>query len=377
VSLTMSRCDKLLGMSVPFGVAMGALTRLGLKVEPGEGAMSVTVPERRPDLQREDDLIEEVGRIYGYEHIPDELPLGRTLLGHDDRVTQYDGILRDLLVRSGLAEVVNHTLTAPSPVDEQVEYVRPRTPAGPELSILRCGVLSGIVGSALRNLRRGVGDLALFEIGRVFRMPFQEAKQVGILLCGRQAPPNWQSGEKGPQFDFFALKGIVESLLGELGVSVEFAPCDDKRLHPGRCAAIGPFGVMGELHPDLAAKLDLPAGTLVAELSVDGLRAASGLEFSYAPPPRFPSVRRDLAFEVGKGVAYSRLEATVRAAGGSMLEDLRLFDVYEGKGIAEGSHSLAVALTLRKADGTLTDEEANATRERVFEALAGLGAKRR
>ncbi|MEP0766600.1 MAG: phenylalanine--tRNA ligase subunit beta [Fimbriimonadia bacterium] len=387
IELDMARADLLLGMKVPLGDAMGYLTRLGLKVQPaGGGKLTVTVPERRPDLQREDDIIEEIGRVHGYEHIPDELPVGRTLLGRESPTTAFEEKLRDRLVALGLNEVICHSLRAPSPLDdaEPGDYVAPRTPAGPDLSVLRPTLIAGVAAAALYNLNRGILDISLFEIGRVFRRlneGYEENKHLALFLCGRKEPVSWRIGEKGPHFGFFDAKGLVTALLETLGIRPAFAPRCDNRLHPGRAADIlvgeQNLGYVGEIHPRLAERMDLPSGSQIAEFDVDALMAAAAGVSRFSPPPRFPAVRRDIAFEVPKSVSYASVELAVRECAGEVLEEVRLFDVYEGKGIAEGSHSLALALTLRKTDGTMTDEEANDVRERVFAGLEALGARRR
>ena len=387
VELDMARADLLLGMKVPLGDAIGYLTRLGLKVQPSDGGkLTVTVSERRPDLKREDDIIEEIGRVHGYEHIPDELPVGRTLLGKESATTAFEERLRDHLVALGLNEVVCHSLRAPSPLDDisADEYAAPRTAAGPDLSVLRPTLIAGVAAAALYNLNRGILDISLFEIGRVFRRTgqgYEEAKHVALLLSGRREPASWHVGEKGPHWGFFDAKGIVVALLSAFGIEAVFTPRADSRLHPGRAANVlvdhKDLGYLGEIHPRLAERVDLPARCLVAEFDVDALMSAVEGLSRFSPPPRFPSVRRDIAFEIPKSVSYADVERAVRERAGEVLEEVRLFDVYEGKGITEGSHSLALALTLRKVDGTLTDEEANDIRERVFAGLEALGARRR
>jgi phenylalanyl-tRNA synthetase beta chain len=385
IELDMARADMLLGTKVPFGEAMGYLTRLGMKAQPqGEGRIRVTVPAFRDDVRREDDVIEEIGRVHGYEHIPEELPFGRSLLGKECPETRFESAVRHRLLRLGLTEVVNYSLRAPSPLDDVKEYVGPRTPAGPELSVLRPTLMPGVAASAVHNVNRGMPDIAFFEIGRVLRKREEghvEERRLALAFTGRRAEPNWQSGEKLPPHDFFSAKGVLEALFGACAVPIAFEPLQDPRFHPGRQAVVAAdghaIGVLGEVHPDVCEKLGLPGGALAAEVSLDAMATAARREITYAPPPRFPSVRRDMAFEIAKEVPYASIEAAAREAVGACLEELRLFDVYEGRGIAEGRHSLAVALTLRKADGTMTDEEANELRERAFAAVEGLGATRR
>jgi len=380
IDVDLARAARLLGMPVEMGEALGYLTRLGMKVEPQEGNLAVTVPERRGDISREEDLIEEIGRVHGYEHIPDELPFGRTLQGKTGREVAFEVAVRSCLVGLGMTEVVNHTLRAPSPLDPTDQYVGPREPASPELSILRPSLLTGLLGSLQHNVNRGLPDLALFEIGRVFDTTAngcEETKHVSLALCGRKHLPDWQHGEKVEESDFFTLKGLLLTLVESVGAECENAPHADPRFHPGRCAALVDLGVFGELHPDRIHKFDLPKGTLVAELSMDELFRRAKPHFDYKPPSRFPAIRRDIAFEIPKAVPYAQVEAVARETGGELLEEMRLFDVYEGKGIAEGNHSLAIAITFRKPDGTMTDEEANDVRERVWSAIEALGARRR
>ncbi len=375
--VSVKRASALLGMEVDIETCIDYLSRLGLSLRPiNDDRIVVGVPVRRPDLVREEDIIEEIGRIHGYEHIPDELPMGRTLLGKETPTTAFETAVRRELIGMGLTEVVNHSLRAPSSLDPAGETIGPRNPMSPELSILRPSLLLGLAASLLHNARRGNPDLALFEIGRVFE-GMKEVKHLGIMLCGRRVSPNWQAGEKTPPHDFFTLKGFLETLLDRIGVTTEMGPVESPRFHPGRSACFVDLGIFGALSPDATNAQDLPAGTLAAELSMDALFERAKREYSYTPPPRFPAVRRDLAFEIAKSVVYATIEKAVRSSAGEALEDVRLFDVYEGKGIGEGNHSLAIALTLRKPDGTMTDEEANAIREQVFGTVEGLGARRR
>jgi phenylalanyl-tRNA synthetase beta chain len=209
--------------------------------------------------------------------------------------------------------------------------------------------------------------LQLFETGRVFGPA--ERRTLALYSQGNLYPSNL-ANDPSPKSDFFSLKGVVESIGGGL----EFKQSSDPRLHPTRQAAVGDLGVMGLIHPDAAAAAGLPDDAVLAELDLEAIAELSSGVVHFKPISRNPSVRRDIAVVVDKAVAFGALEKAAADAAGDVLEKLWLFDIYEGKGIPEGKHSLAIALQLRKMGANFTDEEANQVRGQVVAALEALGA---
>jgi phenylalanyl-tRNA synthetase beta chain len=330
-------------------------------------------PSWRKDLQIEEDLVEEIGRLWGYEKIPEALPVGSAMGGYGAEAA-FRKRLKAAMLRLGFAETLTHTLCGASSLSSG-DGVAVRNPAAPELSHLRTSLLPGLAEVAAKNRGRA---LALFEIGRVF--VGGERRSLAMLWSGALAPAHWEGG-KPANVDFFAMKGALEALGGLVGREMAFAPTVDARFQEGRRAAViaggQNLGVIGEIAPSLAESLDLPAETFGAEIDIDALMAVPEAEVEYRGLSPYPAVRRDFAFVIDKSVDYAKLEQAVRNAADGLAEDIRLFDVYAGKGIAEGKHSLGIALTLRHPERTLTDAEANAISERAFAEIKRLGGEPR
>ncbi|BCW95179.1 MAG: phenylalanine--tRNA ligase subunit beta [Fimbriimonadales bacterium] len=395
LTVRLSRASRLLGFEVRPDEAHGVLTRLNLRPEPIEDGFRVQAPLYRADLQREEDLIEELGRILGYERIPAVPPAGFTTQGKDSPEGAFAERVRTILLSAGLQEIVGHTLEAPNPLQSGGEGVgewmyQPvplQNPMSDELSCLRHSLLSSLMRAADHNRRRNRRDLHLFEIGRVFaqdeRGDYHEWTHLGVLMTGLLHAPHWAS--KPQPADFYALKGVVEHLLHELGIEARFVPAEgrDHRLHPARAAYVHDaddqrLGVLGELHPELQKQYEFRQRVYLAEFGLNALMRAAAHTVRYRPLPAFPPVLRDIAIVVAQDVPYAALEQTIRAAGGDWLESVRLFDRYTGAPVPEGAHSLAFALVFRDPTRTLTDEEVNARVEAIFAALETQhGAQRR
>jgi phenylalanyl-tRNA synthetase beta chain len=376
ITLRMSRVRTLLGLEVSGGEARNYLERLGFTLGEGEESFEVAAPSWRPDIQREDDLVEEIGRVHGYDKIPEELPHGATPQGGVFGLPAFTDRAREAIVRSGFIQTWSHSLRDEHPLDASGERVGPRNPNSPDMALLRNSLLPSVADAVRRN---GAKDLHLFEIGRVFAAhPESERMQMALLSMGSLQSEHWVKGG-GSSADFFSLKGVLEAALASLGASVEFVPGDDSRFHPTKQAVLQSqsgerIGVIGELHPDVAEQLGFSQRTTGAEVELEPLfRSAEG-KHRYREVSRNPAVRRDMAVLVDKAVPYEKIAQTLRSACGDVLEKQWLFDVYDGQGIPEGKHSLAIALQLRKQGENFTDEEANQVRERAAAALAELGA---
>jgi phenylalanyl-tRNA synthetase beta chain len=387
LQLRMSRATRLLGMHIETETARAYLHRLGFEVEgPGEPFV-VLAPPWRPDVEREDDLVEEIGRVHGYEKIPEQLPQGSTPQGGVFGFEKFLDDVRDRVVRHGFVQIISHSLRSKHPLDYPgSEMFGPRNPNSPDMAYLRNSLLPGLSDSARRN---GSKDLHLFEIGPTFGNFIPDAKydhdaeELAILSTGSLLPTHWEKGD-APEANFFSLKAVVEDVLAingaNRGEACKCRPSKDSRLHPTRQAAFSAtsdgvqVALLGQIHPDLAEELDLPAETVLAEIDLYALYAHPGNQPGYTPISRNPSVRRDISLQLSKSVPYERVQATVAQAAGEVLERQWLFDVYAGANMPEGEHSMAIALQLRKQGENFTDEEANQVREKVAEALVALGA---
>ncbi|MCW5935105.1 MAG: phenylalanine--tRNA ligase subunit beta [Fimbriimonadia bacterium] len=380
LTVRMERAEHLLGFSFDDSEAVAALERLELRPTHQEARIyQAQVPAHRQDIALEEDLVEEIGRILGYDRIPEAPPVGVSMQGRDSDLSQFLNRLRHAMLTAGLQEVVNSSFEQESPLHPPgVQAVPIRNPMRPELSVLRPCMLNSLVATADYNQRRGVQDIAIFEAGRTFRQtdgqpPYEEPVAFGLLLTGKWRAPHWQASTQ--EVDFYALKGCVEHLLARLGITLaHFEPLtDDPRFHPGRAARVYSgdhlLGVMGELHPEIMRAFDLKRRHFAAEFEVAALQTTAALGVRFQPLPKLPAVLRDLAIVVDQNALYADIEATVRAAAGEWLEECRLFDRYVGQPVPEGHHSLAFALTFRNPRQTLTDEEVNERMEAIFQAL--------
>jgi phenylalanyl-tRNA synthetase beta chain len=373
--LRLDRANRLLGLQITPEEAERYLAALGFTLHEAEDGWLVTVPSWRADIEREEDLVEELGRVHGYEKIPAWSPEGKTPPGGVSGRFLTEEVLIDGALKLGFDQVMSHSIQGPeSPLDAPTQKIRLRG-VPEEIGYLRNSLLPGLAEAMRRN---GGFNQQLFELGPIFTESSETKKALALLIQGVVFPPDRQT-EVVPTSDFFALKGAVEALANLIGEEANLNQnAEDPRLHPTRSAKIQGHtwqGVLGQLHPDVAKSAGLDAQTFFAELSLNHVSSEPRPHFH--PVSRTPSIRRDIAFLIDKSVPYAQIEAAVKRALGATLESVWLFDVYEGKGVPEGAHSLALALTLRKPDATFTDEEANQEREKVVSALAPLGAQPR
>jgi phenylalanyl-tRNA synthetase beta chain len=409
-----ARVQAILGVPVPRARQREILEALDFQTSDAEDGLDVMVPPlRRADVTREADPIEEVARIDGVEKLPATLPPKRPA-GRLSREQRLRRRAVDALVGRGLYETVGWTFTAPSTLGRlRLAPEDPRragalaleNPLSEEHALLRTTLLGSLLDSATHNAARGHGDLRLFEVGTVFaadpltgvqesdgdpaargpartrRGPREtgvhEHRALGVLLSGRVALPTWQTPDP-PRTDLYAVKGVLEALGEALRVTVSCAPAADPDrhpyLHPGRAAEVladgESIGWLGELHP-LVEGWDA-AGAAVAEIDLDRLvtlaeRGAD--ERRYVDLISFPTLREDIAVILPEDVLAADALAAVHEAGGKLLDDARVFDVYSGPQVGEGKRSLAIALAFRASDRTLSDGDVAPARERILETL--------
>lgn len=377
-----AKVERLLGMQVGMPDCIGYLERLGFEVRETPSGFDATPPTWRPDVEIEEDVIEEIGRVHGYDRIPETMPQAETTQGGVFGLPALLDSVRIACLRSGLTQTISHTLRDAHPLDFSPDWrIGPKNPHSPEMALLRDSLLPGLAEAAQRN---GARNLHLFELGRVFlRGEYQvdESPELAILSTGELYPDHWSEASPA-RADFFSIKGIVEEIAKRLDVHIIFDhPRDpDSRFHPTRQSGVlvdeGRLwvGTIGQIHPDVAAECGLPEQTVLAELDLLVLHIQHSHEFSMRPISRNPAVRRDIAVVIDKAVPYSQVESAVAAVCGDLLERQWLVSTYEGKGIPDGSHSLAIAIQLRKMGQNMTDEEANAIRDKVVKSLESLGA---
>lgn len=372
IVLDMDRCTRLLGMQVSAEEAVRILESLGFKGRMVDGSPAAIAPTWRSDILRQDDLIEEVGRIYGYEKIPECLPQGTTTPGGVmDREAMVDRLVEESL-RCGLNQIISHSLGDVHPLDRPGDKIRVRTPHSPEMACLRNSNLPCCSDAVKKN---GGKDVHLFEVGRVFEAG-REYPQLAFLSTGGSIDVHFAN--KPSAASFWTAKGIVDRLGKAVRVELTYAlSSGDRRFHPTRQAELlcGDLsvGVLGQIHPDIAEELGM-SEVFGAEIDLEVLYQASQTDPKLKSVSRNPAATRDIAVLIAKSVPYSEIEKAVAESGGEELEKHWLFDVYEGKGIPEGSHSLAIGLQLRKHGANFTDEQANQVRDRIVAALESLGA---
>ena len=333
---------------------------------------SVIVPDYRyRDLEREIDLIEEIARLYGYDRFCDTLP-AQTLPGGLSPTEQGQRRLREALRSVGLTELVQYSLVKPE--KGEVTLVNPLFV---EYSALRSNLLDGLIDAFVYNQDQGNGALNGFEIGRIFwrtELGIEEADSVAGILGGELFDSGvWSWSNQARPLTWYEAKGLLESVLTRLGLKVSYQPqTDDPRLHPGRTASIWcngkHLGVFGQLHPQLRQAKGLIEAVYGFELSLEGLLPEATTPH-FQPYSTYPAVARDLAFFAPVDLSLYQLEQTMKKAGGSLLEQVEVFDQYLGVNVPDGQRSLAFSLVYRASDRTLTDGEVEPVHNQIRQAL--------
>ncbi|HEY3780664.1 MAG TPA: phenylalanine--tRNA ligase subunit beta [Fimbriimonadaceae bacterium] len=374
----MSKVRELLGIPVSADEAIGYLKRLGFEVDGSGEEFTVTAPTWRPDVVQEYDVVEEIGRVHGYETIPEAPIQGTTTQGGVFGFDLYIEQIRTLMQGLGYVQNISSSLMDSHPLDDpRGERIGPRQPGSPEMSLLRNSIWPNLADNARRN---GGANLQLFEIGAVFGNPEadSEVRKLGIIATGGPTAEHWEK-QPTPAKSFYLLKTAVEEVLRQSSLELNWHPSHDSRLHPTRQAQLfdQPPVLFGQIHPDLAEELGLPVESFLAEVDLESIYSHRPEKPVLKPISRNPAVRRDIAILIDKSTPYAEIAKAINDGAGETLEKQWLFDVYEGKGIPEGKHSLAIALQLRKMGGNFTDEEANQVRDLALQALSALGATQR
>jgi len=395
IEITPADVKRWLGIEVSIKQMKSILERLEFTCTlKSSKCLLVAVPDHRIDIGEgvtgKADIVEEIARVFGYDNIPetrmaDELPpqLGNPAIDDEER-------LRDLLVAQGLQEIVSYRFTTPeresrrlqpnTPLDDK-PYVRIANPIAPDKSVLRHSVLASVLDAAERNAR--VRDrLALFEIGPAFLISEggdlpDEIQHLAILLAGLRSLPSWQPVDNGPM-DFYDLKGVLTTLLNGLHIpEVHFEKAVHPSYHPGKCAKVisgeRQICVFGELHPQVREQYDWPvsfrAPILVADIDLDSLLTLIPALYQTESVPTLPPVLEDLAIVVDESVPAEHVAELIRQAGGKVVTEVRLFDVYRDEKIGLGKKSLAYSLTYQAVNKTFSDKDVAGMRARILRHL--------
>jgi phenylalanyl-tRNA synthetase beta chain len=381
VTLRRARLARVLGIAIADADVARILASLGLDATATPDGWQVVPPPRRFDIAIEEDLIEEVARIHGYDAIPATLPGGATRLAAPAETRVGEDVVRAQLAARDYLDTINYAFVDASLLAAwqlDAGSVALANPLSAELGVMRTALLPGLVQALARNVARQQPRVRLSELGKVFhagghREAPRETARVAAVACGAAHAEQW--GVPARAMDFQDLKGDLESLAALSGARLAFRPSTAPWGHPGRSAEVlrvdgaaeVALGWIGQLHPRLQRALDLDVDAWGFELDLAPLLAR--------PLPRaralsrFPSVRRDLAFVVPQGVAWAAVSAAVETAAGPTLRELRLFDVYAGKGVESGFKSFAMALILQDESRTLTDRDVDAVVAAVTAAL--------
>ncbi len=378
------RPDKInafLGTDISTETMVKYFDALGIKTD--LDGMTVTPPSFRPDLEGEADIAEEVARFYGYDKIPVTLLSGEATCGKKtERQKTFDKI-NSLLTAQGMYEIYTYTFTSPAVFDKLSisedsplrNAVKITNPLGEDTSIMRTTTISAMLEALARNYNRRTPSAKLFELGKVF-IPGD-----GDLP---EEPAKITIGMYGDHADFFTLKGAVEAMFDGIGVhNAEYtAEAECRTFHPGRCARLKagskPLGIMGEIHPSVSRKYGIDTPVYIAELDFESVFLNIAPEASYKELPKHPALTRDIAMLVDKAIPVADIEKIIKKAGGATLENLTLFDVYEGEQIEDGKKSVAYSASFRASDRSLTGDEVQTIFDKIVRKLEGqLGAQLR
>ncbi len=378
ITMDPARVNALLGTDIDATDMYCYLERVEILTENHDfpnGPAQVSIPSWRGDVEGIADLAEEVARFHGYNNIPVTLQRGETTQGGYSPVQQAERRLGSLCRSCGYSEIITYSFISPTcydkigwaPDEPLRDSLKILNPLGEDTSIMRTTTLPSMLDILARNYSYRSRDVRLYEIGRVYLPggPDGLANEPRMLTLGAY----------GEGYDFFTMKGAVESVLRDLRIAgAAFRACqDDPSYHPGRCAGVYAgeklLGVMGQIHPAVAANYGVDCELYCAELSFEALLEAQGPGAEYHPLPRFPAVSRDIAVVCGEEVTVGELEACIRKAGGRLLRDVVLFDIYRGQGVAGGSKSVAFSMTLRADDRSITAAEADGEVKDILTAL--------
>lgn len=383
IDISIDRLNKALGTELSLEVVEQIFKRLQFLYSEKEGVLTVYVPTRRADITIEADLIEEVARLYGYDHIPTTLPVGLTTAGTLTPNQLRRRKVRRLLESVGLHQIITYSLTSSSKAKgfadklENVDPVRLAMPMSEDRSTLRTSLVPHVLDVILYNHNRKIDDVAIYEVGSIFlsdektltKQPTEKEMLAGAFT-GFWQSHLWQGEKK--KVDFFVAKGVLEGLFESLGVKVRFEATQKDSLHPGRTANItlagNEIGFLGQIHPSLQKELDINE-TYVFQIDLDAVLQVDSINVFYNEIPKYPAISRDIALVVDKNIPAETVKDVIEEEGGKLLKSVHLFDLYQGDKVEEGRKSLAFSLTYFDPSKTLTDEEVTKVHAAVLEGL--------
>lgn len=378
VSVTHRQIETLLGTKVELGQCVELLRRLHLSpIVEGE-TITCTIPSYRLDLSIAEDLVEEVGRMVGYDGIQGKLPKMETVSGELDARQKQRRKIRSLCIGFGMNEAITYTLVSKTKIENAIlplgEAYEILSPLSDERRYVRVGILPSLLEAAAYNLAHKAKDFMLYEVGSVYAKGKQE-ERLAFVLSGNLTQSLWQKHSVAT--DFYTGKGIVEAIATQLGFDINrlryTTPKEAlDKFHPYRSAEIhlgkDRLGIVGEIHPKLAKELGVGA-LILAEINLELFLQQKATKVKYAPLNKYPVVQRDIALVIKTEVSAGSIESTIKKAGKSIVKGVEFFDVYTGSHVEEGSKSIALSLYYQADDHTLEDAEINGIHQKIVSAL--------
>ncbi|MFC4321023.1 phenylalanine--tRNA ligase subunit beta [Litchfieldia salsa] len=381
VTITLDRINKVLGTSISSQEVSTIFSRLQFETEVDNETFIVTVPSRRGDITIEEDLVEEVARLFGYDNLPTTLPVGQTFPGKLTDYQEKRRKIRRYLEGTGSYQAVTYSLTSSSKVNqyalETAAPIKLSMPMSEDRSVLRLSIVPHLLEVLSHNLARKVDHISLYEIGSVFlsneesRLPTEKEHLAGAAT-GLWQSNLWQGEKKS--VDFYVVKGVLDGLFELLGLQdrISYKQAKLDGMHPGRTAQVildeEVIGFVGQIHPTAQKELDLNE-TYVYELSLKNLLEAKVEDATYTSIPRYPSMSRDIALVVDQTIAAGVIKEAIIEAGGKLLKEVSIFDLYEGERMEDGKKSVAYSLRYFDPERTLTDEEVTKAHSKVLASV--------
>lgn len=375
VTLRPHRAEELLGIKMPVEDMLAILNKLEIKSSFENGLIVSEVPYFRCDIEQEVDLIEEIGRIYGFENI-EAVPVISTLTkGKKSNKRQTEDEVRGIMVSMGLMEIMTYSFISPKSLDKtcsneesyMMNYIKLLNPLGEDFSVMRTTLITNMLDAISRNNNRGNYDLKFFEVGNTFvpkALPVTELPEERSKLC---------IGMYG-DYNFFNVKGIIEQMLNHFGIELKVKAIHDNPIfHSGICAGVfineEQIGIFGELHPQVVENYDIDKKVFIAEIDVDKIVDNKNMTRKYEQLPKYPSMQRDIAVIVKDEVLVGDMIAVIKAVNPHVIESVELFDVYKGTHITQGYKSTAFSIIYRHRDRTLKDKDVDKLHDIVLRKL--------
>ena len=380
IEITYQKVNDVLGTTIASKDVLDVFRRLGFTYTEDGKTVTVSVPRRRLDISIKEDLVEEVGRIYGVDNIESKVPVTPIRMGSYDKTSRE---IRNKMVDLGLNETLSYVLVNEKDAKnytnyDSIEAIKILTPLTEERTTLRCSIITSLYKIYEYNVAHYNKDVSIFEIGKSFYKKgdtYNEENKIACLMTGEY----YYGINNSKKVDFYIIKGIAEELLDFLGYGgrYSFVVKDNmpEQLHPGQSAMISVnndiVGLIGKVHPEITKE-----DVFVMEINLDKLLAKKTGKMKYKEISKYPTVKKDISIVVDKNITSNEIAVAIKKSAGSLLLNTEVFDVYTGKGIEEGKKSLAYSLTFGTNDRTLTDEEINKVLEKIIERLSKIGTVR-